>query len=192
EYGLTNVSGLYDRTRYYKEKSSSNNLKFVFMMGYVKTNADILNWYMSNPNSDMNLVQAFRSAMTVPANQQQNNQQNAPAQNMLNPLNLSASSQSSASGSNGGDSGSSNSGSSNESNSDVDDVMGGAENNDGANNANSGYSEPLGVSETFENTSSETPVNVALALTATAAAVTGATAFALTRSSNEAKEEKPE
>ena len=192
EYGLTNVSGLYDRTRYYKEKSSSNNLKFVFMMGYVKTNVDILNWYMSNPNSDMNLVQAFRSAMTVPANQQQNNQQNAPAQNMLNPLNLSASSQSSASGSNGGDSGSSNSGSSNESNSDVDDVMGGAENNDGANNANSGYSEPLGVSETFENTSSETPVNVALALTATAAAVTGATAFALTRSSNEAKEEKPE
>ena len=65
EYGLTNVSGLYDRTRYYKQKTSTNNLKFVFMMEYVKTNADIVNWYMSNPNSDMGLVQAFRSAMTV-------------------------------------------------------------------------------------------------------------------------------
>lgn len=65
EYELTNLSGLYDRTRYYKQKSSTNNLKFVFMMEYVKTNADILNWYMSNPNSDMGLVQAFRSAMTV-------------------------------------------------------------------------------------------------------------------------------
>jgi len=68
EYELTNLSGLYDRTRYYKQKTSTNNLKFVFMMEYVKTNADILNWYMSNPNSDMNLVQAFRSAMTVVSN----------------------------------------------------------------------------------------------------------------------------
>ena len=65
EYELSSLSGLYDRTRYYKQKSSSNNLKFVFMMDYVKTNSDILAWYMSNPNSDMNLVQAFRSAMTV-------------------------------------------------------------------------------------------------------------------------------
>lgn len=65
EYELTNLSGLYDRTRYYKQKTSSNNLKFVFMMEYVKTNADIVNWYMSNPNSDMNLVQAFRDAMTI-------------------------------------------------------------------------------------------------------------------------------
>ena len=70
EYELTNLSGLYDRTRYYKQKSSTNNMKFVFMMEYVKTNADILNWYMSNPNSDMNLVQAFRSAMTVTNNGQ--------------------------------------------------------------------------------------------------------------------------
>ena len=65
EYELTNLSGLYDRTRYYKQKTSTNNLKFVFMMEYVKTNADIVNWYMSNPNSDMNLVQAFRDAMTI-------------------------------------------------------------------------------------------------------------------------------
>ena len=65
EYELTNLSGLYDRTRYYKQKTSTNNLKFVFMMEYVKTNADILNWYMSNPNASASLVQAFRSAMTV-------------------------------------------------------------------------------------------------------------------------------
>ena len=65
EYELTNLSGLYDRTRYYKQKTSTNNLKFVFMMEYVKTNTDIVNWYMSNPNSDMNLVQAFRDAMTI-------------------------------------------------------------------------------------------------------------------------------
>jgi protein-tyrosine phosphatase len=83
EYELTNLSGLYDRTRYYKQKSSTNNLKFVFMMEYVKTNADILNWYMSNPNSDMNLVQAFRSAMTVQSSAPSNNNQNNIA-----PLNL--------------------------------------------------------------------------------------------------------
>ncbi len=73
EYELTNLSGLYDRTRYYKQKTSTNNLKFVFMMEYVKTNADILNWYMHNPNYDMNLIQAFRSAMTVVSSVSQNN-----------------------------------------------------------------------------------------------------------------------
>ncbi|MBO4276626.1 InlB B-repeat-containing protein [Candidatus Saccharibacteria bacterium] len=63
EYALTNVSGLYDRTRYYKQKSSSNNLKFVYMMGFVETTQDIYNWYMHNPNADVNLIQAFRTAM---------------------------------------------------------------------------------------------------------------------------------
>ena len=65
EYELTHLSGQWDRTRYYKQKTNTNNLKFVFMMDYVKTNADILAWYMKNPNADMNLVQAFRTAMTV-------------------------------------------------------------------------------------------------------------------------------
>ena len=65
EYELTHLSGLFDRTRYYKLKSSSNNLKFVFMMDYVKTTADILTWYYHNPNADSNLIAAFRSAMTT-------------------------------------------------------------------------------------------------------------------------------
>ncbi|MBQ6460901.1 InlB B-repeat-containing protein [Candidatus Saccharibacteria bacterium] len=65
EYELTYLSGQYDRTRYYKEKSSSNNLKFVFMMSFVKTTQDIYDWYMSNPNADASLIQAFRTAMTV-------------------------------------------------------------------------------------------------------------------------------
>lgn len=67
EYELTNLSGLYDRTRYYKEKSSSNNLKFVYMMGYLKTTQDVYDWYMSNPNADASLIQSFRTAMTVPS-----------------------------------------------------------------------------------------------------------------------------
>ena len=78
EYALTNVSGLYDRTRYYKEKSSTNNLKFVYMMEYVKTKQQIYEWYMSNPNASAGLVQAFRTAMTVPdANNNQNGLQNS-------------------------------------------------------------------------------------------------------------------
>lgn len=84
EYELTYLSGQYDRTRYYKEKSSSNANKFVFMMGFVKTTQDIYDWYMSNPNADANLVQAFRSAMTVatPNRSVQNNiseQQESPS-----------------------------------------------------------------------------------------------------------------
>lgn len=68
EYALSNLSGLYDRTRYYKEKSSTNNEKFVFMMGFVKTNSDIYNWYMHNPDANAGLIQQFRSAMTIPSN----------------------------------------------------------------------------------------------------------------------------
>ena len=66
EYGLSNVSGLYDRTRYYKQKSSTNNLKFVYMMGYVQTTQDIYNWYMQKPGTTDALIQRFRAAMTVP------------------------------------------------------------------------------------------------------------------------------
>ena len=88
EYALTNVSGLYDRTRYYKEKSSSNNLKFVYMMGYVKTTQDIYDWYMQNPNADANLIQAFRTAM-VEVGSIQNNQQNQQnQQNQSRNLNM--------------------------------------------------------------------------------------------------------
>ena len=90
EYALTNVSGLYDRTRYYKQKNSTNNLKFVYMMGYVKTTQDIYNWYMQNPNASASLIQAFRTAMTVPVNQQQNSPQNSP-QNNYQSLNMGSS-----------------------------------------------------------------------------------------------------
>lgn len=75
EYELTYLSGQYDRTRYYKEKSSTNNLKFVYMMGYVKTTQDIYNWYMHNPNASASLIQSFRTAMTV-VNGRSANQQN--------------------------------------------------------------------------------------------------------------------
>ena len=88
EYGLTNVSGLYDRTRYYKQKSSTNNLKFVYMMGYLQTTQNIIDWYMHGPNASMTLVQNFRAAMTVPTQsgqQQQNSPQNTPL-NSLNTL----------------------------------------------------------------------------------------------------------
>ena len=66
EYELTHLSGLFDRTRYYKQKTSSNNLKFVFMMGYVQTTQDIIDWYMHNPNADSDLIDDFRAAMTTP------------------------------------------------------------------------------------------------------------------------------
>ena len=82
EYALTNVSGLYDRTRYYKQKASNNANKFVYMMGYVKTTQNIYDWYMHNPNASTSLIQSFRSAMTVPTNQQQQNSpQNSPQNN---------------------------------------------------------------------------------------------------------------
>ena len=80
EYALSNVSGLYDRTRYYKQKNSTNNLKFVYMMGYVKTTQDIYDWYMQNPNANASLIQGFRAAMTVSSNNQ-NNQNNLSNQN---------------------------------------------------------------------------------------------------------------
>lgn len=67
EYELTHLSGLFDRTRYYKQKSNSNNIKFVFMMGYVPTTQTIYNWYMSNPSADATLIQRFRTAMINPS-----------------------------------------------------------------------------------------------------------------------------
>ncbi len=63
EYAMTNLSGLYDRTRYYKQKASNNALKFVYMMGYVATTQDIYDWYMINPNADATLITIFRDAM---------------------------------------------------------------------------------------------------------------------------------
>ncbi len=65
EYSLTHLSGLYDRTRYYKIKDSGNALKFVFMMGYLQNTSDIYDWYMTNPNADANLISEFRRHMVI-------------------------------------------------------------------------------------------------------------------------------
>jgi protein tyrosine/serine phosphatase len=66
EYELSHLSGHVDRTRYYKQKSSDNAKKFVFMMGYVLTAQDIYNWYMNgteDETADKALIQNFRDAM---------------------------------------------------------------------------------------------------------------------------------
>lgn len=168
EYELTNLSGLYDRTRYYKQKSSTNNLKFVFMMEYVKTNADILNWYMSNPNSDMNLVQAFRSAMTVTGGNGggsgQQGANNAPANtNSVSPLSMQM-----MAGSNTSDQ--------------TDD---GSETNSNSNTSDSSYSAPLGVTQTTESTATTETSNSfdagQLALATVGVAAAGAVAYAAIR-----------
>ncbi len=65
EYSLTHLSGLYDRTRYYKMKDSGNALKFVFMMGYLQNTSDIYDWYMANPNADADLISDFRRHMVI-------------------------------------------------------------------------------------------------------------------------------
>ena len=65
EYELSYLSGHVDRTRYYKQKPG-NTVKFVYMMGYVLTNQDIYNWYMSgteDEDADKALIQSFRDAM---------------------------------------------------------------------------------------------------------------------------------
>ena len=146
EYALTNLSGLYDRTRYYKLKASNNANKFVYMMGYVQTTQDIYDWYMHNPNASTSLIQSFRTAMTVPANQQQQNSpqnspQNAPAalNNSLNTMNSAPSEDDQTEG----------------------DVQ-------------AGYTVPLGASEKIEgsdsvNTESSSAGLIAAAATATAA-----------------------
>ncbi len=71
DYELTHLSGLTDRTRYYKQKSASGTgpIKFVFMMGYVLTTQNIYDWYMAGSSDtesnhpDADLIQDFRDAM---------------------------------------------------------------------------------------------------------------------------------
>jgi hypothetical protein len=138
------------------------------MMGYVKTDADILNWYMSNPNSDMNLVQAFRSVMTVTSGNGggsgQQGTNNAPA----NTNSVSSLSMQMMAGSN----------TSNQ----TDD---GSETNSNSNTSDSSYSAPLGVTQT---TGSTTPIETSnsfdagqLALAAVGVAAAGAVAYAAIR-----------
>ena len=65
EYELSHLSGHVDRTRYYKQKPG-NTVKFVYMMGYVLTNQDIYDWYLSgteDEDADKALIQNFRDTM---------------------------------------------------------------------------------------------------------------------------------
>ena len=193
EYELTNLSGLYDRTRYYKQKTSTNNLKFVFMMEYVKTNADILNWYMSNPNSDMNLVQAFRSAMTVTNNGGGGNgsQSNSAGQSSMS-MSMSPTSANGKSAvvntennyanSNNTDSGTATG--------NVNDNSSGDDNEASTTDGRDGYEAPLGVStrdtEKNDTESNNTPQAVGLGFIAAAVIASGAAAsYALTKQDSE-------
>ena len=159
EYGLTNLSGLYDRTRYYKQKSSSNNLKFVYMMDYVLTNQNIYNWYMHNPNADVNLIQAFRTAMTVVASSSNggNSQNSSPSQNSLNSIN--------------------NSNSTLNNNSSGSTIV---------NAGNPEYTAPLGVSETHVGADNAgSPAAIGLAIGAAVAVLGGAALFSVAYSRND-------
>ena len=171
EYGLTNLSGLYDRTRYYKEKvggSTSPTLKFVYMMGYVLHNSDIYDWYMQNPNADADLIQAFRTAMTVPSNQQQNGPSNSPSSQQNSPLL-------------DNNSGQLNSSSNTQSNSD----NSGAPDYASTQSAEYGsptYTAPLGVMDVHESTSNVgSPALVGLAAAAGVALVSGTALFSISK-----------
>ena len=167
EYSLTHLSGLFDRTRYYKQKTSTNNLKFVFMMGYVKTTQDIYDWYMHNPNADASLIQSFRSAMTgsgggnnSPSNSPSNTSSSSP----------SYSSQSYQPSSN--------------------DVANSDSNSSDTNNSsnNDGFAEPLGVIENTANSESDFDNGLAIAAAAAAVAGGGAIAYGAYKLNNDDKE----
>lgn len=168
EYGLTNVSGLYDRTRYYKQKSSTNNLKFVYMMGYVRTKQNIYEWYMHHPNADSGLIDAFRAAMTVPTQSQspQNNNNNLQ-QSMALPSGL------------GGVSVNTNN---EEENTDGASVATGNGVKDGS--VNDGYSAPLGVTETSANNDIDSASITGAAIVAIVAVVATGAAVASAAASN--------
>ncbi|MBR3131838.1 InlB B-repeat-containing protein [Candidatus Saccharibacteria bacterium] len=164
EYGLTNVSGLYDRTRYYKQKSSTNNLKFVYMMDYVRTNQEIYSWYMHHPNADSGLIDDFRAAMTVPTASQSPAQQSNNAEseqvNNVSPLSLNSVMPSNEINNTGNSSDTS------------------------SNDSSAGYSNPLGVSEASESNvilETASAAEMALATVAVAGVSGAAAAFAMAK-----------
>ncbi|MBR5389110.1 InlB B-repeat-containing protein [Candidatus Saccharibacteria bacterium] len=168
EYELTHLSGLFDRTRYYKQKSSSNKLKFVFMMGYLQTTADILTWYYHNPNADSNLVAAFRSAMTTPIQQQQQ-QSSAPEGNNTNSLSnnfLQLNNTKNLIINNTEDKGDTNTATSST-------LIGNEDNDDGSEDS---YSDPLGVSTSAEAVSASNAATIIGATVAMATAVAAGSA----------------
>ncbi len=165
EYELTHLSGLFDRTRYYKQKTSSNNLKFVFMMGYVQTTQDIIDWYMHNPKADSNLIDDFRAAMTTPIQSQQQQQQSSAQQNSSLQQAQSLMNSSATSDANG----SSSTGDTNN--------TGATTSNETEGDASASKMEPLGVyEETSESNSNAAGLAIAAAVIATAGGLTYANA----------------
>ena len=74
DYELTTLAGQSDRTRYYRQKGTSNsgefvyNRKFVYMTGFIATNSQIYNWYTYGMNDAEKaeadtLIAAFRAAV---------------------------------------------------------------------------------------------------------------------------------
>lgn len=164
EYELTHLSGQWDRTRYYKQKSNTNNLKFVFMMDYVKTNADIYNWYMKNPNADVSLIQSFRSAMvgSGTGNNSSSNSSSSPSSNSPSYSSLS-----------------------NYQN--TNDTDGESMDTDNSSVDNNSFTEPLGVNESVANTESGFDNGLAIAATA-AIAGGGAIAYGAYKLNSDSKE----
>lgn len=169
DYELTSVSGLNDRTRYYAQKNSTNNKKFLFMMGYLQTKADIVAWYLKDTTDTgaQARIAAFKQAMIVssaspspaPAQQQQNLSNNAPSLPLANTDNTEQVDS---------DSGESSSNS--------------AEDNTGDDDDEESYSDPLGVSKTSTKTSSNDASAAAFAAIAVASLATiGGAAYSLAK-----------
>ena len=164
DYELTSVSGLNDRTRYYAQKSSTNNKKFLFMMGYLQTTAEIVAWYLKDTTDTgaQARIAAFKQAMIVSSgngggnggNGQQNSPSNSPS-NQQNSPNLNMMSI---------QSNSSNNSSSEES--DENDVTPTTTNYNA--DASAGYSQPLGVSQT-----GDAPSNIGLIIASLGAVASG-------------------
>lgn len=65
DYELTTLSGRSDRNRYY-EKKGDNTYKFTYMMTYMSTKEQILEWFFAgttNQSADEDLVEAFKTAV---------------------------------------------------------------------------------------------------------------------------------
>ncbi len=72
DYELTTLAGQSDRTRYYRQKNTSNNgsyiynRKFVYMTGFIGTNQEIYDWYtygLSDTTAADQLIEDFRNAV---------------------------------------------------------------------------------------------------------------------------------
>ena len=166
EYSLTHLSGLFDRTRYYKQKTSTNNLKFVFMMGYVQTTQDIIDWYMHNPSASSALIQAFRGAMTTSI-QPNNNSNNSGNSNSNSDVSSNQANTNNTSFANFTD----------------DEVSNNETSNTKTSGSSSdGFQEPLGVSE--RKAGSDSSSVDWLAIAAVGAATTGVFSYALSKRSD--------